>query len=162
MVVGALWLSAEGSQAQAQDYDVGSTPIKPLLPVRVDGHASFTWDGEFGLGARVDIPIIEQGVLYSSRDELALSVGMDVVFVAFDGGNPLTFWPTATVQWTLGITQSFSFYPEFGLTAQIERDDGFRGVLPNIGFGARYHLYRSIAIVGRLGWPMAISLGACF
>jgi hypothetical protein len=38
----------------------------------------------------------------------------------------------------------------------------WQGVFPNVGFGGRYTLHRSIALMGRLGWPMAISLGATF
>jgi hypothetical protein len=38
----------------------------------------------------------------------------------------------------------------------------WQGVFPNVGFGGRYTLYRSVALTGRLGWPMAISLGATF
>jgi hypothetical protein len=148
--------------ARAQEPGGGSEPsIAPLLPVRVNGHASITWDGELGVGGRVDVPVIEKGLLLSTRDEFAISVGLDVVFVAFEGSDPRTYWPTAAVQWTLGLTPQFSFYPELGLVGQIERD-GWQGVLPNIGFGGRYHLWRSVAITGRLGWPMAISLGACF
>jgi hypothetical protein len=156
-------VAATASDARALEPDEAESrpSMAPLLPVRIGGHAALTWEGEFGVGGRVDIPLIEQGVLFSTRDELAVSVGMDVVFVAFEGSDPLTFWPTGTVQWTLGLTPSFSFYPELGLAAQIERD-GIEAILPNIGFGGRYHIWRSVAATGRLGWPMAISLGACF
>jgi hypothetical protein len=64
------------------------------------------------------------------------------------------------VQWSLGVSEKFSFYPELGLAGKI--DNGWRGVYPNVGFGGRYYLYRSVALLGRVGWPMAISLGATF
>lgn len=150
---------AENVAAQTSYEDLSQ---EPLLPVRLDGHASITWDGYFGLGARVDIPVMEKGLAYSSRDELAISLGVDVVFVSFDKTDePLQVWPTATVQWSLGVSEHFTFYPELGLAAQIERD-GWNGVYPNIGFGGRYSLYRSVALLARVGWPMAISLGCTF
>jgi hypothetical protein len=153
--------ASAGVRADEPASDEGRASIAPLLPVRVGAHGSLNWEGELGVGGRVDIPLIEKGVLFSTRDEFSISVGMDVVFVAFEGTDPRTFWPTATVQWTLGLTDHFSFYPELGLAGSIE-SDGWDGVYPNIGFGGRYHLWRSVAITGRLGWPMAISLGACF
>jgi hypothetical protein len=154
---------ASGARADepASAEEGHASSIAPLLPVRIGAHADLTWDGELGVGGRVDIPILSKGVLFGTRDELSVSVGMDVVFEAFEGSDPLTFWPTATVQWTLGLTPRFSFFPELGLAAEIQRE-GMEGVLPNIGFGGRYHVWRSVAITGRLGWPMAISLGACF
>jgi hypothetical protein len=129
--------------------------------VRLDGHASLTWDGYVGFGARVDIPIMEKGLSYSSRDELAISLGADANFLAFDGSHPLQIWPTVVVQWSLGVTERFAFYPEFGLAGKVTRD-GWSGIFPNIGFGSRYYLWRSIALTGRFGWPQAISLGATF
>jgi hypothetical protein len=155
---------APGQEVAAQEQQVayGGDPNAPLLPVRLDAHASITWDGTFGLGARVDIPILEKGFAYSSRDELAISIGADLIFVSFDDStNPIDVWPTGVLQWSLGVSERFSFYPELGLTAKIERD-GWAGVFPNVGFGGRYYLWRSVALMGRLGWPMAISLGGTF
>jgi hypothetical protein len=153
--------SATRADAEVKaDYD--DSDSEPLLPVRLDGHTSFTWDGYFGIGARVDIPLMEKGLSYSSRDELAISLGADVIFLSFESDNePLEVWPTATVQWSLGVTERFSFYPELGLAAQIERHT-WGGVFPNIGFGGRYTFHRSAGLMGRVGWPMAISLGGVF
>lgn len=58
------------------------------------------------------------------------------------------------------MSDNVAFYPEFGLAALIEEGDGWSGVLPNVGFGGRYYLWRSVSLMGRLGWPMALSLGA--
>jgi hypothetical protein len=157
----AILAGSAEARADEPRTDAGRSSMAPLLPVRVSGHAALTWEGEMGVGGRVDIPLLDKGLMFGSRDELSISAGLDVVFVAFEGTDPLTFWPTATVQWTLGLTPNFSFYPEVGLAGEIERE-GWAGVFPNIGFGGRYYLWRSIAVTGRLGWPMAISLGACF
>lgn len=138
-----------------------SDATKPLLPVRIDGHGSLTWDGQLGFGFRADIPIVAGGLAHNARDELAVSVGADFIMLAFEGTNPLDIWPTAVLQWTLSVNDHFVFYPELGLAAQIDRD-GWQGVLPNVGFGGRYYLWRSISVMGRFGWPMAISIGATF
>jgi hypothetical protein len=151
---------AHADAAERTDYEDLSK--EPFLPVRLDGHAALTWDGYLGIGARVDIPVIKQGLAYSTRDELSISLGCDVAFVSFQSGDePRQVWPTAAMQWSLGVSEQFTFYPEFGLAAKIEHD-GWDGVYPNVGFGGRYALYRSASLLGRVGWPMAISLGATF
>jgi hypothetical protein len=162
----ALLLAFAGfrSQAEAQaskQSDEATDFGEPLMPVHVSTQGSFTWDGEFALGGRVDYPLIERGLLLSTRDEVSVSGGLDVAFVSFNGGNPRSFWPTVTVVWSLGLSDRFAFAPELGLAGLIERD-GWQGVFPNIGFGGKYYLWRSVAITGRIGWPMAISLGATF
>src|SRR4249919_3028097 len=43
----------------------------PLLPVRLDAHVALTWDGNLGVGGRVDFPLISGTFRYSTRDELA-------------------------------------------------------------------------------------------
>src|SRR5690242_7883316 len=97
--------------ASAQDAEQRSEAEldAPLLPVRISGQASLTWDGEFALGGRVDYPLIERGLLLSTRDEVSLSGGLDVAFLAFEGSDPLAYWPTATVMWSLGLTDRFVF-----------------------------------------------------
>src|SRR3954454_23830231 len=61
---------AEDPTAQVSYDDMDD---EPLLPVRLDGHASLTWDGYVGVGARVDIPVLKQGLAYNPKDELAIS-----------------------------------------------------------------------------------------
>lgn len=149
-----------GAVAGAQGAPSSKDRSSPL-PFRLDAHASVDWESGFGAGARVDIPIFDKDRMYNGRDELAISVGADVMFVSFSGSNRLFVWPTATVQWSLGVSERFVFYPELGLAAKVERH-GWDGIYPNIGFGGRYYLVRSAALLGRLGWPMAVSAGATF
>src|SRR5689334_12878763 len=82
----ALASNAQGQDAQnAQEDGTSRHRLEaPLLPIRIDGHGAITWDGEFGLGGRADIPVINDGFTSGSRDQLCISVGLDVVFVAFE------------------------------------------------------------------------------
>src|SRR5262245_43351941 len=105
----AILASSAGARADEPSSADERSSIAPLLPVRIGGHASLTWEGEMGVGGRVDIPLLDDGIMFGSRDELSISAGLDLVFVAFEGTDPLTFWPTGTVQWTLGLTPKFSF-----------------------------------------------------
>ncbi len=156
----AFMAMAATSSALAQETGP-SDLMKPLLPLRLEGHGSLTWDGKAGFGFRAEIPIVTGGLVYNGRDELAISAGSDFMLLAFDGSDPLEIWPTATLQWTLSVNDHFVFYPELGLAAFIDRD-GWQGIFPNVGFGGRYYLWRSVSVMGRLGWPMAVSLGATF
>lgn len=129
--------------------------------LRYDGHATLSWDGDLGAGGRVDISIFDRTRLYDSHDELSLSVGGDVTFLTFGGTNRVTVWPTATVQWSLGASEKLAFSPELGLVGEISQS-GWGGIYPNIGFGARYYVYNQVSLMARLGWPVALSLGATF
>jgi len=133
----------------------------PLLPVRLDAHVALTWDGSVGVGGRVDFPLVSGTFRYSTRDELALSVGGDVTFISFDGTQRVEVFPALTLQWSLGVNDRFYFFPEFGFSAHVSGGtwDGF---YPSLGFGARYYLRRSLSVQAKLGWPMALSAGATF
>jgi len=133
----------------------------PLLPFRLDGHIAATWEGSFGLGARADFPLISGTLRYSARDELALSVGADLTFLSTESGRGLDVYPTAVLQWSLGVSDRLAFYPELGVIAYVE-DRSWEKLLPNVGFGARYYLRRTFGLHGRMGWPIALSLGAIF
>jgi len=149
------------STGSAQSGSSRSDLMKPLLPVRLEGHGALSWDGFAGAGFRAEMPLIDQGVMYDAHDELAISAGSDFIFLAFEGSDPLEIWPTVVLQWSLGLNDRFVFYPELGLAAKVDRD-GWQGVFPNVGFGGRYYVWRSVSAMARFGWPMALSLGASF
>jgi hypothetical protein len=157
-----LLLLAPSARGFAQ---ASAAPGKPqhaaLLPLRLDAHASLTWEAGFGVGARADIPVFDTGSLYGAHDDLAVSLGVDAAFITFGGSDVLYVWPTATVQWSLGLNERVVFYPELGLAGRI-KEGTWAGIYPNIGFGLRYSLYRSIALFGRLGWPIGVSAGLTF
>jgi hypothetical protein len=132
-----------------------------VLPFRVDVHGALTWEGDVGAGLRADIPLFERARLNNGRDEVAISVGADISFITFGGSNRLTAWPTVNAMWTLAVSERFSFYPELGIVARIERRD-WKGLYPNVGFGGRFQLHNSLSLMGRLGWPMAVSIGLTF
>lgn len=169
VVLGLVWALGFAAVAQADEggktfagYERSSPETRrSLLPFRVDAHAALTWEADFGAGLRADISILDRASLYNAHDELAISVGADVSFITFGGSNRLTAWPTVTAQWTFAVSENFSFYPELGVVARIQRRD-WKGLYPNVGFGGRYIVYKSLALMGRLGWPMAVSLGVTF
>jgi hypothetical protein len=133
-----------------------------LVPrVRLDGHVVTSWDGAFGAGVRADWLLIAGTFQYSTRDELAISFGGDVTFIDFDGSRVVQVFPTAVLQWSIGVDDRLFLYPELGLVAHVN-DGDWDGLFPNIGFGARYYLHRTFGLHARFGWPMALSVGAVF
>jgi hypothetical protein len=136
--------------------------MDPLLPhVRLDAHVALTWEGAFGVGVRADWLLIEGTFKYSTRDELAISAGADVTFIRFDGAQVVEAFPTVVLQWSIGVDDRLYFFPEFGFLGHV--DDGkWDNLFPNIGFGTRYYLARSVGIHARFGWPIAFSAGAVF
>jgi hypothetical protein len=137
-------------------------PTRPLLPFRVDLHGVLTWEAEIGAGLRADILLFNETSGFNGRDEIALSLGCDLSFVTFAGAaDRLTIWPTVAVQWSLAVREHFVLYPELGIVAQIQPGQ-FKGLYPNVGFGGRINVYRSLDVLVRLGWPMAVSVGLTF
>jgi hypothetical protein len=135
--------------------------LDAFMPVRLDGHVALTWEGHLGVGGRVDIPLVSGTFRYSGRDELALSVGGDVTFLSFSGSRLVEVFPTLTLQWSLSVTERAFFFPELGLVGHV--DDGrWDGLKPNIGFGARYYVHRSLSLQGRMGWPVGLAAGVTF
>jgi len=162
-LVSILWTT---HAARADDASHTRAPTgenqRSLIPfVRTDLHGVLTWEAEFGAGLRGDILIFDETRLYNGRDEIALSVGCDLSFVTFGGENRVTVWPTVALQWSLSVSERFVLYPELGIVAQIRPLD-FKGLYPNVGFGGRVHVYRTLDVLLRLGWPMAVSAGVTF
>lgn len=168
LVFGALLALGMTQPVQADDGAPAlQSPSPPerakrsLLPFRTDLHGVLTWEAEFGAGLRADIPIFDETRLYNGRDEIALSAGCDVSFVTFGGQNRVTFWPTVALQWSLSVSERFVLYPELGIVAQIQ-PQSFKGLWPNVGFGGRINVYRTLDVLLRLGWPMAVTVGLTF
>lgn len=156
VAAGTLAWSASGA-AQSRPYG----RREPLLPLRLDGHVAITWKGALGLGARADIPLISGTFEYSARDELALSLGADVTFAEFNGNTDMEAFPTAALQWAIGVSDRLAFVPEFGVIAHLD-EGGWDRLMVNLGFGARYYLHRSLGLQGRFGWPLAVTGGVVF
>lgn len=132
-----------------------------LLPLRLDGHVGVRWDGAPALGVRADLPLVVGTFRYSPRDELAVSLGADLSVSQLGDENTLDFYPTAALQWSLGVNERLAFVPELGLIGHFDAD-GWRRPLANLGFGARYYLRRSFGLQARFGWPIAFTAGVVF
>ncbi len=172
-VIVTLW-SVYPSSARAQAGHIQGA-------VRVDAHLGIGWEGSVGPGLRLDIPLSRDGLIPSVNDELALTLGADVLFFAFDRydrHNPydhpprhsyyydhyrhergdLTLLFPVALQWNFIVSRQWTLFPELGLA--IEHHQEHLHVLPDFGAGARLHFGGgSAALLLRLTFPGAFQIG---
>lgn len=152
--------------------------------VRFDVHLDLGWHEAFGVGFRVDIPIVPDGFLSggSIEDELAISPGLDLFFWAWhdrhhgdhdqlrhhDGWSVM---PLVAVQWNLYLNESWSIFPELGIASAWWTYDHCHGgchdhaylrFYPLASFGARWHFSDRNALLFRLSWPVGFQFGITF
>lgn len=155
------------AQKDVSDYESG---FRPIHIVRPDFHFSLGAHGDFGAGLRLDIPIVPKGVVPSRRDELALSLGLDLQFVDFSEGEDddgVLLVPHFAGQWNFYLRRGWSVFPELGLAFVIgdddhdysRRDSARVHVDGLIAFGARYHFAERMAVLLRAGWPTGLQVG---
>lgn len=137
---------------------------------RIDVHLDLAWYAAFGLGFRVDIPIVEDGLIDSVDDELAISPGAELFFFrwrhrdGYDDGYA-ALWPLIALQWNFYL-DDWSLFPELGLVFVVwddywdDRHGGF--IYPFLGLGARYHFNSRNALLMRINWPAGFQIGITF
>jgi hypothetical protein len=185
-----LVLLAGSSLAEAQERRVlrgGNAP--KIQGVRFDVHLDLGWD-DFGVGFRVDIPVVPDGFLRSSRveDEFVISPGLDVMFFDWDDDHydrcnddfdddDIGIWPVVVAQWNIYLNDKWSVFPELGIAFMfldswdddwefrrggwVCDDDDF-DVTAAVSFGARYHFTRRLSLLMRVNWPAGLQIGLTF
>jgi hypothetical protein len=138
--------------------------------IRFDAHAVLGGYASLGAGLRLDIPLIGDGIIAGTDDELAISPGVDVFFEDFyaryyDGGPYLV--PSCVLQWNFYIGPSWSVFPEAGVALYVgDREFLPRGrsvyAAPDVAFGARYHFNDRNALLARISFPTGFQLGLTF
>lgn len=156
--------------ALAQDPQSSSNSTNHIGGVRVDVHADLGGYGSFGAGFRLDVPILREGFIQNTDDELAISLGLDGYFLSFyhdyyDGGPYLI--PSVVLQWNFYIGDDWSVFPEAGLSLWVGDPDYLRHgnglyAAPNLGIGVRYHFSRRNALLARISTPTGLQLGLTF
>jgi hypothetical protein len=130
--------------------------------VRPEVHLDLGFHADVGFGVRVDIPVVPEGLLLSAKDDLAISVGADLLF---DDGRVWVGIPVA-LQWNFYVDRAWSLFPELGLALLAghhhhdNHDDV--GVDFLLAVGGRYHWSDRNALVLRIGWPIGIQFGVTF
>lgn len=151
-----LW----GAAATLAGFVAWTTPVCAQIEgVRPEVHLDLGYHADIGLGVRVDIPIVPEGLLQSVNDDLAVTVGADLLF---DDGEVWVGIPVG-LQWNFYIKREWSVFPELGLAllfGEGHHDDV--GVEPLLAVGGRYHFSARNALVLRIGWPIGLQFGITF
>jgi hypothetical protein len=140
-----------------------SSPARAQIEgVRPEVHLNLGYHADLGVGLRIDIPIVPEGLLASARDELALSPGFDLLF---DDGDVWVGIPIA-LQWNFYVASKWSIFPELGVALLVgehhrDRDDDLH-VDPLLAVGGRWHWNARNALVLRVGWPIGVQFGVTF
>jgi hypothetical protein len=143
-----------------------ATVCAQIHGVRPEAHLNLGYYSDLGIGLRIDIPIVPQGLLDSAVDELALSPGIDLFF---DDDQLWVGIPVA-LQWNFYLNREWSVFPELGLALLFGhhhwgpghgRGDGL-AIDPLVAVGGRYHFNARNALVLRLGFPFGLQFGITF
>ncbi len=162
-----------------RDGSGGDAYSNSIHGMRLDIHGNVDRWGMLGLGGRVELPLVPQGLFRSSvHDEFALSLGADLLFApttlgwsGYYGGGYVV--PIAAVQWNLYFGDRWSIFPELGLAVHLGFDDstwsdpsgrsyGWIFVEPNLGIGGRFNFSPRVALLTRLSTPGGFQLGLNF
>lgn len=133
-----------------------ATAEAQIQGVRPEGHLNLGFHGDVGVGFRVDIPILAQGLLDTVNDELAVSPGAELLF----GGNDIAIGVPVALQWNFYLTRDWSVFPELGLALFFDDDHAHLHLL--VALGGRYHMSARNALFLRIGWPLGLQFGVTF
>ena len=144
------------NEAAAQGDRDGS-----IRGARPEVHAILSMPRLFGVGARVDITLLEDGLLDNVNDELALSPGADLLFFRPNDsrGDEWGIWPVVALQWNFYLPRRWSLFPELGAVALVHYRPHGALFSPFLTIGARWHFSARNALLMRLGYPAGFQVG---
>jgi hypothetical protein len=104
-----------------------------------------------GVGGRLALEVSATGLL-GADDSFALTAGGDWIGTSTDPH----VWIPLGIQWNIWILRDLSLFFEPGVALMVGAGTHGR---PALDFGARYHVWRKLYVVGRIGIPGA-TIGA--
>lgn len=159
IIAATLFLGSKPAHAAGEMSSLRGTP-------RFDLHVDVGWRQAYGVGGRVEFPIVPEGLLQRADDDLTLSLGAEVFFP--DNRYGAAVWPLAALQWNFYLSDRWSIFPELGVVAFAgdKHHNAFVHtgpvIAPFVGFGARFHLSPRAALLARVNWPAGLQFGVAF
>ena len=162
----ALWLLTAAPAAAQDDAPAGQAGQDGL---RFDVHADLGWYGSFGVGGRIDITIVPEGLLAGTDDDLAISPGLEVLFFYSKYyGDGVGIWPLLAFQWNFYLSETWAIFPELGIVFFFAQESRYYErywssfIAPFGGFGARWTFNGANALLMRISWPAGFQIGITF
>jgi hypothetical protein len=156
----------EEIEAEPEEETVGPDGQREHADVLFDAHATLGYYAEVGIGVRVDIPVIDDGLIEGVDDALFLSLGAEVLYVYWESPyDGFAVYPLLAFQWNFYLDEEWSLFPEIGVALLFgsNRDQWFPSfVAPLAGFGVRYHFATRNAVFVRGTWPTGVQIGLTF
>jgi hypothetical protein len=169
--------------ARAGDDTIRTPGDHPHYAVEVEPHLDLGWDDlfpgdSFGIGARVSIPLVDNGFVKTINNSVAITFGADLLHYGgcyVPGVNcsaNFLMLPVA-MQWNFYVAHDWSVFGEPGLFVY----HGFyedcpakvvcvstpsqTGVEPALFLGGRYYFSEHTTLTMRVGFP-TVSIGVSF
>jgi hypothetical protein len=187
----ATFVAAVSTDAGAETI-IKNPGDHPDYSVELEPHALYGWghlygSGGFGVGARVTIPIVDNGFIKTINNSVGISFGLDWLRYSgcygyrYDGrgrygygcsGASYFLFPAA-MQWNFWLTTRWSVFAEPGFYIYHGVFDDYCNGLPGCGYptrtsidfafygGGRFHFNENIALTMRIGYP-TMSVGVSF
>jgi hypothetical protein len=159
----------EGGEGGDDEADASDTEDaggqREHADVLFDVHAMLGYYAEVGVGVRVDIPVIDDGLVEGPDDALFLTLGAEVAYVYWSMFEGFAVYPLLAFQWNFYLDSEWSLFPEIGVTLLFgsNREEWFPSfVAPVAAFGVRYHFAQRNAVFVRAGWPTGVQIGLTF
>ena len=154
----------------------------PHTGVEIEAHGLVGWDGVYtnagyGAGARLSVPIVENGFIPKINNSVSISFGLDLL--RYDGcwyyGNcsATVIESPVAMQWNFYVAKKWSVFGEPGVVVYHGFFNGCpagwwcgaspqaTGVVPAFYAGARYSLSETTSLTMRVGYP-TVSVGVSF
>lgn len=153
--------------AAAQDEGQAPDGGSGRREIRFDLHADVTWYAAVGVGGRIDLTIVPEGLLDGVDDDLAISPGVEL-FYFWRHHDGLALWPLLAFQWNFYLSERWSIFPEVGVVFLLlqearNRERYWKSVVaPFGGFGARWSFNARNALLLRVSWPAGFQVGLIF
>jgi len=151
---------------QESDFQEDESTEAAHESVRFDLHAGFTYYLAAGLGLRLDLPVVPEGLIVGTDEDVRIGLGVEA-FWFFDEPGGIAIWPLLAFQWNFYLNERWSIFPELGgILMFMDKDE--RGkfwktfIAPLAGFGVRYHFNEHNALLFRLNWPAGLQIGLTF
>jgi len=187
LLLAALLSVASPREARAESV-IKSPGDHPTYHVELEPHVLLGWanlsrDNGLGLGARLTIPVVQNGFVSTINNSVGISFGLDWLRYdgcyyrgnRFEGGCGASFFvfPVA-MQWNFWLTTNWSVFGEPGLYVYHGVFDDYCGNgLPGCGYptrtsiqpalylGGRFHFSEKVSLTMRVGYP-TLSFGVSF